>query len=261
MTNHKITKKKILYFILAYNAEKSISKLLDRFDKVTLDHADEILLADDCSKDKTAKVAEWYKKAKNLKKLKIIYHEKNKGYGGNQKWGYNYAIKNNFDVVVMVHGDAQYPPEYILKLIKPIEEGKADFMFGSRIAGHPLKGGMPIYKFIGNKFLTSVENLVLGTKLSEFHSGFRAYNVHALKQIPFNRDSDDFHFDSEIIVQLAMAKKKIGEIVIPTCYGDEKCNVNSVQYGLNVLKVMSQYILHKLKLRKYSKFSINSDFK
>ena len=198
--------------VVAYNAEKTISKLFSRFDKKTFEHVDEILLADDASKDSTARVAGWYKKANNLNKLTIVHHEKNKGYGGNQKWGYNYAIKHNFDIVVMVHGDCQYPPEYILPLIKPLEEGRADFMFGSRMAGNPLKGGMPLYKFFGNKFLTGIENLVLGTHLSEFHSGFRAYNVHALKQIPFNKNSDDFHFDSDIIVQLALAKKKINEM-------------------------------------------------
>jgi glycosyltransferase involved in cell wall biosynthesis len=249
-------KKRVLVLIVAYNAEKTISKLLDRFDKKTLNHADEILLADDASKDNTTKVAGWYKQANNLKKLTIVHHKINKGYGGNQKWGYNYAMKNNFDVVVMVHGDAQYPPEYILKLIKPIEEGRADFMFGSRMTGDPLKGGMPLYKFFGNKFLTFTENLILGTNLSEFHSGFRAYNVDALKQIPLDKCSDNFHFDSEIIVQLALAKKKIGEITIPTCYGDEKCNVNSIGYGMNILKILFQYLLNKFKIKKYDKFSI-----
>lgn len=249
-------KKKVLVLVVAYNAESTISKLLDRFDKKTLDHVDEVLLADDASKDNTAKVAGWYKEAKNLKKLTIVHHDKNKGYGGNQKWGYNYAIQNNFDVVVMVHGDCQYPPEYILSLIKPIEEGKADFMFGSRMTGNPLKGGMPLYKFFGNKFLTWIENFVLRTNLSEFHSGFRAYNVHALKEIPFNKASDDFHFDSDIIVQLALAKKKISEITIPTCYGDEKCNVNSIKYGLNILKILFQYTLHKTKLKRYEKFNL-----
>jgi glycosyltransferase involved in cell wall biosynthesis len=156
----------------------------------------------------------------------------------------------------MIHGDAQYPPEFILNLIKPIEEEKSDFVFGSRIKGHPLKGGMPIYKFIGNKFLTTIENLILGTKLSEFHSGFRTYSVKALQSIPFNENSDDFHFDSEIIVQLVLARKKISEIIIPTCYGNEKCHVNSVGYGLNILSIMFQYLLFKFKIKKFDKFVI-----
>lgn len=249
-------KKKILVLVVAYNAEKTISKLLDRFDKETLDHVDEILLANDAPKegtprDNTAKIAEHYKQTHNLNKLTIVSHEKNKGYGGNQKWGYNYAIKNNFDIVVLVHGDAQYPPEYILPLIKPIEDVKIDFMFGSRMTGHPLKGGMPIYKFFGNKILTFAENIVLGTHLSEFHSGFRAYNVHALKEIPFNKDSNDFHFDSEIIVQLIIAKKKIGQITIPTTYGDEKCNVNSIRYGISIVGMLVYYLLHVTRIRRY----------
>jgi glycosyltransferase involved in cell wall biosynthesis len=248
--------KKILVLVVAYNAEKTISTLLDRFDKKTLDRVDEILIADDASKDNTSKVAEWYKKAKKLDKMRIVHHEKNKGYGGNQKWGYDYAIKKGFDIVVMIHGDAQYPPEYILPLVKPIELGEADFVFGSRMAGNPIKGGMPLYKYLGNIFLTTVENIALGTRLTEFHSGFRAYNVHKLKKIPLNLDSDGFHFDSEIIIQLVLAKGKIREITIPTFYGDEKCNVKVVQYGLNILKELLKLYLHRFKIRRYAKYNI-----
>jgi len=251
-----INGKKFLIFIVAYNANKTIRPLLDRIPKQTLEVADEILIADDCSQDDTYELVLDYIKKYNMKKMKVVKHEKNKGYGGNQKWGYNYAIKNNFNIVVMVHGDAQYPPEYILDLISPIAKGKAGFMFGSRIAGNPLKGGMPLYKFFGNKFLTSVENLILGTKLSEFHSGFRAYSVDDLREIPFNKNSDDFHFDSEIIIQFVLAKKTIGEIVIPTKYGDEKCHVNSVKYGFNVLRVLGEYKLHKFKLKNYEKYNL-----
>lgn len=251
-------KKKILILIVAYNAKMTIRPLLDRIPKETLTSAKEILVADDASRDNTSEIALEYKKKYNIKKLKIIKHQKNKGYGGNQKWGYNYAIKNNFDIVIMLHGDAQYPPEYIPKLIKNLIDNKADFVFGSRIAGHPLRGGMPLYKFIGNKFLTTLENLILGTHLSEFHSGFRLYSVKALKDIPFNKNSDDFHFDSEIIIQLVIANKKITEKPIPTCYGDEKCNVKSVNYGLNILRVLTQYLLNKYKIRRYEKFEITS---
>ncbi|MEK6881985.1 MAG: glycosyltransferase family 2 protein, partial [Nanoarchaeota archaeon] len=203
-------------------------------------------------------LAQEYKAKYNLKKLKIIKHEQNKGYGGNQKWGYNYAIKNNFDVVVMVHGDAQYPPEQILELVDPILQDKADFVFGSRIAGDPLGGGMPLYKFIANKFLTAAENLILRTHLSEFHSGFRAYNVHALEEIPFNKNSDGYHFDSEIIIQLVIAKKRISEIIIPTFYGDEKCHVPGIRYGLSILKILGQYSLHKTNIRLYEKYDMGN---
>jgi len=248
-------KQKVLVLVVAYNAEKTIAKLLDRFPKEALKRVNEILIADDASSDSTSKLAEWYKKANKTKKIKIVKHEKNKGYGGNQKWGYNYAIKNKFDIVVMIHGDAQYPPEFILPLIKPIENNKADFVFGSRMAGHPLKGGMPLYKFFGNIFLTGVENLVLQTRLSEFHSGFRAYSIKALKEIPFNLNSDGFHFDSEIIFQLVKVKKRITEITIPTYYGDEKCNVKVVNYGLNIIKELLRYTLSRYKIRKYKKYS------
>jgi glycosyltransferase involved in cell wall biosynthesis len=242
---------------VAYNAEKTIVKLLDRFSDDLWNKADEVLIADDESHDLTETIALRYKEEYNRAKLKVIKHKKNKGYGGNQKWGYSYAIKNGYDIVIMVHGDAQYPPEYIIPLIKPIEDGQADFMFGSRMAGDPLGGGMPLYKFFANKFLTTTENLILGTRLSEFHSGFRAYNVHALKEIPFMHNTDGYHFDSEIIVQLVIARKNIGEITIPTYYGEEKCNVPGIKYGLSLLRLMSQYILHRNQIRYYPIFDLS----
>ncbi len=249
--------KKLMLLIVAYNAEKTIGSLIDRIPTNIWGRAEEVVIADDCSKDSTSIIAQKYKQKNKQIKLSIVKHKINKGYGGNQKWGYNYAISKGYDIVVMIHGDAQYPPEYISQLIKPIEEGKKDFMFGSRMAGHPIKGGMPIYKFLGNIFLTTVENLVLGSRLTEFHSGFRAYSLSALKDIPFNLNSDGFHFDSEIIVQLIIAKKKIGEIIIPTFYGDEKCNVKVVNYGLNILKILIQSILHKYHIREYPQFIVS----
>lgn len=255
-----MNRKKLMILIVAYNAEKTIKKLLDRMPKDVWKRSSEVVVADDCSKDFTSIVANEYKLRNKIKNLTIIKHSKNKGYGGNQKWGYNYAIKKGYNIVVMIHGDAQYPPEYIMPLIKPIESGNADFVFGSRMAGHPLKGNMPIYKFLGNIFLTSIENLILGTRLTEFHSGFRAYSLDALKNIKFNLNSDDFHFDSEIIVQLAiMNKKRIREIVIPTYYGEEKSNVNVISYGLNVLKIMGEYLLNKSNIRNIEKFKVKNN--
>ncbi len=247
--------KKILILVLAYNAETTILEVLKRIPNSIWEEAD-ILVADDASYDKTADVAEKYKNENKVNNIKIIHHNINKGYGGNQKWCYNYAIKEGYDIAVMVHGDIQYAPENIPELIKPLQEDSADFVFGSRMTGHPIKGGMPIYKYIGNKFLTLVENIILGTNFSEFHSGFRAYSMQALKDIPFNLDADDFHFDSEIIMQLVIAKKKIKEITITTFYGKEICYVNVVTYGLNILKILFQYILTKSGVKKYNKFII-----
>jgi glycosyltransferase involved in cell wall biosynthesis len=245
--------KKTLILILAYNAESTILQVLNRIPVEIWDSSD-ILVADDSSQDKTAQLAREYKTEHNKVNLKIVHHDINKGYGGNQKWAYNYAIENSYDIVCMVHGDIQYAPEYIGKIIQPLKEESADFVFGSRMTGDPLGGGMPIYKYLGNKFLTKIENIVLGTNLSEFHSGFRAYNVWALKDIPFNIASDKFHFDSDIIIQLIVAEKKIKEITIPTFYGKEICYVNVVSYGLNILNILKQYILTKLNIIKYKKF-------
>ncbi len=252
--SRKLKRKKILVLIVAYNAEKTIVHLLERISNKVLGIVDKIILADDASVDSTSFLAEQYKLKHKMKKLEIVKHSRNKGYGGNQKWGYNYAIANGFDAVVMIHGDAQYPPEYVPQLIKPIVEGKKDFMFGSRMSGHPLKGRMPLYKFFGNIFLTTTENLFLGTNLSEFHSGFRAYSVSALKKIPFNLNSEGFHFDSEIIFQIVAGGGEIGEVTIPTFYGNEKCNVKVISYGLNVLKELSKYLLNKLRLKKCRKY-------
>ncbi|MEI6022845.1 MAG: glycosyltransferase family 2 protein [bacterium] len=247
--------KKVLVLILAYNAESTIIEVLNRIPSEILKTSD-VLVADDASQDNTALYAEQYAQVNKLQNITVVHHEKNKGYGGNQKWSYNYAIEHGYDVVVMVHGDVQYAPEYIGTVIAPIVQGDADFVFGSRMTGAPLKGGMPLYKYVGNKFLTFVENVVLGTHLSEFHSGFRAYNVHALQTIPFNLSSDDFHFDSDIIIQLVVAKKKISEVTIPTFYGKEICYVNVVPYGLNILKILGQYILTKTGIKKFAKFTI-----
>ena len=245
--------KKILILVLAYNAELTIVEVLSRIPKSIYDKSD-ILIADDASKDETAKIAEEYVKENTIKNVKVVHHAVNKGYGGNQKWGYNYAIEKGYDVVVMLHGDVQYAPEYISVIIEPLEKDEADFVFGSRMTGAPIKGGMPVYKYLGNRFLTIIENIVLGTHLSEFHSGFRAYNVHALDDIPFNLDVNVFHFDSEIIIQLVVAKKKIKEVTIPTFYGKEICYVNVIPYGLNILKILLQYLSTKFGIKKYDKF-------
>ncbi len=250
--------KKLMILVVAYNAESTIKHLLERMPKEVWKRASEVVIADDASNDFTSVIANEYKLRNRKNNLTIIKHQKNKGYGGNQKWGYTYAMKKGYDLAVMIHGDAQYPPEKILDLIKPLEENKADFVFGSRMAGHPIKGGMPVYKFFGNIFLTTIENIILRTRLTEFHSGFRAYSIHALKNIPLNLNSDGFHFDSEIIIQLVIAGKKIKEIIIPTFYGAEKCNVKVISYGLNILRELLKYLLTKYNIKIYPKYNSNN---
>src|SRR5947209_12699171 len=163
----------------------------------------------------------------HIPKLNILKHPKNLGYGGNQKAGYKYFIEKGFDVVVLLHGDGQYAPEVLARMYHPIVTDQADAVFGSRMMkdyGGPLKGGMPLYKYIGNRILTYFENRALSMKLTEFHSGYRAYNLHALAKINFDHMTDDFHFDTEIIIKLNHQGMRIREVPIPTYYGDEICH-------------------------------------
>ena len=248
--------KKIAIFIPTYNAAKTLPLVLDRIPEEIKKEVNEIFVADDESKDNTYLVGVGYKNYKKLPNLKIYHHKKNKGYGGNQKWAYEYCIKKNFDIVVMLHGDAQYSPEKIPDLLKPFydSEEKIGMVFGSGMKGDPLRGGMPFYKFLGNKFLTKIENLVLNLNLSEYHSGYRAYNIGALKDIPFHLCSNDFHFDTEIIIQLKLKKYPILETTIPTYYGNEKCNVKIFKYGFNILNSLLRYLLHKYNIKKRNMF-------
>ena len=169
------------------------------------------------------------------------------GYGGNQKVGYCYALKEGFDFVAMVHGDGQYAPEELPRLVAPLRDGSADAVFGSRMLeqGAALRGGMPLYKYVGNRILTRAQNLLLGSKLSEFHSGYRVYSVQMLKRIPFLLNSNEFHFDTEIILQLFNAKARVVELPIPTYYGDEICRVEGMKYAKNVLAATLKNAVHR----------------
>lgn len=251
-------RKKIAIFIIAYHAVTTFDEVLRRIPKGISNKVDEIFLIDDSSNDNTYYAAQGYKYVNNIKKLNVYRNPKNLGYGGNQKKGYKYAIDKGYDIVAMLHGDAQYAPESLGKILQPLIEDKADMVFGSRMLGKPLKGGMPLYKFLGNKFLTFMENLLLGMNLTEFHSGYRAYSCHALKKIPFDRCSDDFHFDTEILIQFKEAGLRIKEVVIPTYYGNEISRVKSLQYGFNVLKSVAQYLLHKKGILYYEKYNIKN---
>lgn len=249
-----MTESKIAIFIPAYNAAYTLPRVIDRIPQDLKDKVQKIFVVDNASPDNTYLIAIGYRETKGLDKLEVVRNETNRGYGGSQKRAYRYAIDNGFDIVVMLHGDAQYAPEKIPYLLEPLEKGEADMVFGSRMAGLPLKGGMPLYKFLGNKFLTGIQNFILGQHLTEYHSGFRLFHCDALKKIPFEKCADDYHFDTDIILQFHIKKLRICERPIPTYYGKEKCGVNVVDYGLNVLKSMSTYWLWKMGVLKVEKF-------
>lgn len=235
---------RILCYIPAYNAAATIPSVLDRIPENMKERIDEILVVDNASEDNTHLVGIGYAHQKGLNKLKVHRSAVNGGYGGSQKVAYRYAIDNGFDVVVMLHGDGQYAPEKIEYLLEPIYQGKADHVFGSRMTGDPRAGGMPIHRYLGNRFLTIVENWILGWNLSEYHSGYRIYMVDALKKIPFEKCSGEYHFDSQILVQVRLAGLRVVERTIPTFYGNEKCYVPLMKYGVDVLKTMAEYLLH-----------------
>ena len=234
---------KVLILIVAYNAERTIQGVLDRIPAEIGERYDtKVLILDDSSDDDTFNAGLEYIKSRRFKyELEILKNPVNQGYGGNQKLGYHYAIKHGYDVVALLHGDGQYSPAKLPDLIEQIIHGQADAVLGSRMMnrGHAIKGGMPLYKYVGNRILTWYENWFLKTSLSEYHSGYRAYSVRALKQIPFDSNTNDFHFDTEIIIQLLKAGYRICEIPIPTYYGDEICRVNGLKYAWNVIKTVA----------------------
>ena len=234
-------KPRVLIFIVAYNAERFIEGVLDRIpDEIWCSpHFDtEILIIDDESTDLTFHRAEDYTHRNSKSNLTVLFNPKNLGYGGNQKLGYHYAIDKGFDVVVLLHGDGQYPPEYLDQMVLPILRGEADAVLGSRMIRRldALKGKMPFYKWIGNQVLTFLQNKTLNANLSEFHTGYRAYSVPALGSIPFEYNSDYFDFDTDILIQLLHTKKSIKEVPIPTFYGDEISRVNGIIYAYRILR-------------------------
>ncbi len=228
---------KTLILITAFNVNNFIVKVVNRLPEELFSNNVEILIIDDLSTDDTLKTSIALKKSFKKCLIHILSNKTNLGYGGNQKIGYQYAIKNNFDNVVLLHGDGQYAPEKILEILEPLKNG-FDAVQGSRMINKKdaLKGRMPIYKFFGNIFLTSVQNILTGMSLSEFHSGYRAYSVKALKKVPFHLNSSYYEFDTEIFIQMHIKGLKIKEVPIPTFYGDEISYLNSVKYGLRILK-------------------------
>jgi glycosyltransferase involved in cell wall biosynthesis len=240
---------KVIVVMPAYNAAKTLERT---YNDLPREVVDKIILVDDVSQDETVEIA-------RRLGLKVIVHIQNKGYGGNQKTCYLEALKDGADIVVMLHPDYQYDSTLVPELIRPIQEGRADMVMGSRfLSGKPLAGGMPIYKYISNRFLTTVENLTLGQHLSECHTGFRAFSRRLLATIPFLLNSDKFVFDTETIVQSVAFGFEIAEIAVPTRYFKEASSVdfkNSVIYGLSTLWVMIKYLLNKFRLVRYPQFS------
>lgn len=239
---------RLLVFVVAYQAETTLKQVLDRVpDRLFRDYECEILVIDDGSKDRTYDIGQEYRKEHPGTPLTVRRNELNQGYGGNQKIGYAYAVAEAFDLVALLHGDAQYAPEELPNLCAPIRSGDADAVFGSRMLtpGGARQGGMPLYKYIGNKVLTKIQNAVLGTALSEFHSGFRVYSVKALSRVPFHLNSNEFHFDTEIIIQLMNSGARIIEVPIPTYYGNEISRVNGLKYAKDVLTDTFQNAAHR----------------
>lgn len=238
-----ILDKTIAIVLPAYNASKTLEQT---YREIPFDIVDHVILVDDKSRDDTIEVA------RNLGIIHIVVHDQNKGYGGNQKSCYNKALELNADIVVMLHPDYQYTPKLVHSMCFMIANGVYEVAFGSRILGKgALKGGMPIYKYIANRILTLFQNIVMAQKLSEYHTGYRAFSRKVLTSIPYMNNSDDFIFDNQMIAQIFNAGFEIGEITCPTRYFTDASSINfkrSVKYGFGVLATSLAYRLHRWKL-------------
>ncbi len=241
-----ISDKKVVVVLPAYKAAKTLPQT---YHEIPFDIVDEVILVDDNSPDDTIAVA------KSLGIAHVIKHDKNKGYGGNQKTCYNKALELGADIVVMLHPDYQYTPKLIQSMCYLIANDVYPVVIGSRILGKgALKGGMPLYKYVANRFLTFSQNLLMGQKLSEYHTGYRAYSGEVLRSINYNINSDDFIFDNQFIAQIFNKGYEIAEITCPTKYFEEASSINFVRsskYGLGVLKVSLLYFLHRYTPVKY----------
>jgi glycosyltransferase involved in cell wall biosynthesis len=230
---------RLLVLIVAYNAETTIEPTLRRIPARLLDAFDvEVLVIDDSSSDRTFERGEDVRRAASLPfALTVLFNPVNQGYGGNQKIGFHYAIEQVFDFVALVHGDGQYAPECLPDLLAPLASGDADVVFGSRMMekGAARRGGMPLYKFVGNRILTAVQNRLLHANLSEFHSGYRVYAIATLRRVPFHLNDNGFRFDTDIIIQMLAAGARIRELPIPTYYGDEISHVNGLKYAWQIV--------------------------
>jgi glycosyltransferase involved in cell wall biosynthesis len=244
-----INSKKIVVVLPAYNAGKTLS---DTYREIPFDIVDDVILVDDNSNDNTKEIA------KQLGIKHIILHEQNLGYGGNQKSCYNKALEIGGDIIIMLHPDYQYTPKLIHSMSYLIANEVYPVVIGSRILGKgALKGGMPLYKYVANRFLTLFQNILMNQKLSEYHTGYRAYSRAVLEQIDFNKNSNDFIFDNQFIAQIFHKGFEIAEITCPTKYFEDASSINfsrSLKYGLGVIKISIQYFLSKIGIYKATIF-------
>jgi len=241
--------KKIIVVMPAYNAAPTLRKT---YSELPFDHVDDVILVDDASVDETARLA-------TELGIRTVIHTENKGYGANQKTCYREALRHGADIVVMVHPDYQYSPRLVTAMASMIVSGHYDIVLGSRIlGGGALTGGMPLYKYIANRFLTFFENVFLGVKLSEYHTGFRAFTREVIETLPLEENSDDFVFDNEMLAQAVYFGFRIGEISCPAKYFEEASSINfsrSVKYGFGVLGTTMRYVLQKMGLANFALFS------
>lgn len=232
-------KKKVIIYIPAHDASKALRKTVS---DIPPGIYDEIILVDNASRDNTVEIAESLG-------LTVIRHENNKGYGGSQKTGFRVALKKGADIIVMLHSDGQYNPKLLPQMLEPLCREEADCVFGSRFLNRDaLAGGMPLWRYVANRFLTIIENMIVGSNLSEFHSGYRLYTRKLLESIPYENNSDNWLFDSEIIIQVVHFGFKIKELPIPTCYNKNSSSMSfkeGVVYGLGVFKAIGRYVLHR----------------
>ena len=234
---------KIGILVVAYEASSTLEAVLNRIPDGFRSQISVILVCDDASSDDTYQVGMRVKQSRPDLPIEVIRRPVNLGYGGNQKAGYRWMIDHGLDVVVLLHGDGQYAPEYLPQMVEPIVSGRADVVFGSRMLqrGAALTGGMPKYKFVGNKVLTFLQNLLAGVRLSEWHSGYRAYAIRSLSSVGFELNADYYDFDTQIILQMIETRQRIVEIPIPTFYGDELSRVNGIRYGWRILRHTLQW--------------------
>lgn len=242
--------KKVIVVLPAYNAALTLGKTYEEIDRTIVD---DIVLCDDASKDSTIQVA------KKLGIEHIIQHQENKGYGGNQKSLYNKALELGGDIIIMLHPDYQYTPKLIPSMVNIIANELYPVVLGSRILGRGArKGGMPIYKYISNRILTLGQNMLIGYKLSEYHTGYRAFSREVLETINFNNNSDDFVFDNEMLSQIIYKRFHIGEVTCPTKYFDEASSINlprSIKYGMGVIRVSWMHFFQRIGLWKFKLYS------